>query len=332
MRNDNQVNAAILSRAQGCWLGQLCGDALGSMVEFNSASAIAKLYPHGLHEIGPSPVHGTLAGQITDDSEMALALARTLLQAGCNDEAIAIAYGAWCQSNPFDSGGTISQALEAIKSGSGAAVAARAAASRSSQANGAMMRQSPLAIWGYNMEPAELAACVRADTTLTHPNLACQDASAAYVLAMAAAIRQGLDASATYQYALDWQRQHGQSSEVRTWLEAAASELPPDYINHQGWAAIALQNAFYQLLHAPTLEQGVVDTVMRGGDSDTNAAIAGALLGAVYGVDAIAQQWRDAVLNCQPTPGPRVLHPRPEIYWANDALELAAQLLTAQSR
>ena len=30
-----------------------------------------------------------------------------------------------------------------------------------------------------------------------------------------------------------------------------------------GWILIALQNAFYQLLHAPSLEEGVVDTVMR---------------------------------------------------------------------
>jgi len=54
---------------------------------------------------------------------------------------------------------------------------------------------------------------------------------------------------------------------------------------------LALQNAFYQLLHASSLERGVVDTVRAGGDTDTNAAIAGALLGAVHGRDVIPQQW-----------------------------------------
>jgi ADP-ribosyl-[dinitrogen reductase] hydrolase len=325
--NDDQ-----LRRAQGCLLGQLAGDALGSMVEFKPAAEIARLHPHGLRQIGPSPQWDTIAGQPTDDSEMALALARTLLQHGCDDEAIANAYDQWNRSGRFDCGRTIGRALAGVgarRGGTGAAQAARAAADPTSQGNGAMMRQSPLAIWGYRMEPMQLAACVQADTTLTHPNQACQDASAAYVLAMAAAIREGLDAQATYQYALDWQRQHGKDSNITETLIAAATQLPTEYQHQMGWVRIALQNAFYYLLHEAALEEGVIATVMHGGDTDTNAAIAGALLGAVYGVDAIPSQWREAVLNCQPVAGPGVANPRPRIYWPSDALELAAQLLAA---
>lgn len=97
-----------------------------------------------------------------------------------------------------------------------------------------------------------------------------------------------------------------------------------------GWVLIAWQNALWQLLHAPNLEEGVVDTVGRGGDTDTNAAICGALLGAVYGLESIPRQWREAVLQCRPAAGdPRVRHPRPECYWPVDALELAARLLTS---
>ena len=72
----------------------------------------------------------------------------------------------------------------------------------------------------------------------------------------------------------------------------------------------------------------VENTIMRGGDTDTNAAICGALLGAVYGVEAIPQQWRDAVLNCRPEAGrPGVHRPRPECFWPVDAMELAEKLL-----
>jgi ADP-ribosylglycohydrolase len=56
------LQEGIVSRAQGCLLGQLAGDALGSMVEFQTAAAIRRRYPQGLHVIGPSPVHGTIAG------------------------------------------------------------------------------------------------------------------------------------------------------------------------------------------------------------------------------------------------------------------------------
>ena len=102
----------------------------------------------------------------------------------------------------------------------------------------------------------------------------------------------------------------------------------PDYVHQQGWVLIAFQNALYQLLHAPSLEDGVVDTNMRGGDTDTNAAICGALLGAVCGREAIPAQWLNSLQNCRPEAGhPRVRHPRPECFWPVDVLELAERLL-----
>ncbi len=67
-------------KARGCLIGQFVGDALGSQVEFFSAQRIRYHYPHGLREISASLTWDTLPGQITDDSEMALALARTLIK------------------------------------------------------------------------------------------------------------------------------------------------------------------------------------------------------------------------------------------------------------
>ena len=90
----------------------------------------------------------------------------------------------------------------------------------------------------------------------------------------------------------------------------------------------AFRSALWQLLHATNLEEAVVDTVMRGGDTDTNAAICGAILGAVHGRDAVPDQWVDSLLNCRPAAGqPNVRRPRPECFWPVDALELAERLL-----
>ncbi|MEI7948214.1 MAG: ADP-ribosylglycohydrolase family protein, partial [bacterium] len=84
----------------------------------------------------------------------------------------------------------------------------------------------------------------------------------------------------------------------------------------------------WQLLHAPNVEEGVVDTIMHGGDTDTNAAICGALLGAVYGLDAIPVQWVTSILRCRPKIGTAgVYRPRPECFWPVDALELAERLV-----
>jgi len=102
----------------------------------------------------------------------------------------------------------------------------------------------------------------------------------------------------------------------------------PDYVTHLGLVTVALQNAFFQLRRASP-EDGIVDTVRQGGDTDTNAAIAGSLLGAVHGVLALPLRWRSAVLSCFPVAGaPGVHRPRPPGCWGVDALVIAERLLT----
>lgn len=67
-----------VNRAQVCLLGQLAGDALGSLVEFQSPEEIRRSYPEGVQELTNGGTWNTIAGQPTDDSEMALLLARML--------------------------------------------------------------------------------------------------------------------------------------------------------------------------------------------------------------------------------------------------------------
>jgi ADP-ribosyl-[dinitrogen reductase] hydrolase len=322
----------LQERARGCMMGQLVGDALGSIVEFERARTIRAAYPTGLRGMIPSPVHHTLAGQPTDDSELALALARCLIDRGAFEaEVVAGAYADWYASDPFDCGATTAQALGAMVKArardASLAQAGYAHANAASEANGALMRQSPLAIFGWQHDPDTLDVMVRADTCLTHPNQVCQDASAAFIIALAATMRDGLDGPAASALAHVWSRTHGQSPAV-TQAIAAARTMPPHYEGSQGHVLIALQNAFYQALHAPSFEEGIVDTVMRGGDTDTNAAIAGALLGAIHGIEAIPADWRTTVLGCRPEAGlPEVYTPRPSVYWPTDALDLADRLL-----
>ena len=95
-----------------------------------------------------------------------------------------------------------------------------------------------------------------------------------------------------------------------------------------GWVLIALRNAFHQLASGRSVVEGVSDTVMCGGDTDTNGAIAGALLGSAHGLVGIPAQWRRAVLTCRPTRRAGASQPRPSIYWSDDALDLAEALLT----
>jgi ADP-ribosylglycohydrolase/fructose-1,6-bisphosphatase/inositol monophosphatase family enzyme len=308
------ADAGLLARAQGALLGQLAGDALGSMVEFARADELVRRYPQGLRELAGSAVWHTIAGQPTDDSELALALARTLDRRGFDPAAILAAYREWLASGPFDCGTTTRAGLQ------GHPV-------RDSQANGGLMRVSPLGVFAHAVPPERLAGWARTECAITHVHPVCRDASAAYALAIAHAVRTGDGPRLVWTAAIRHARAFELAAPVLRALEAAEVEPPVDFSTNAGWAILALQNAFYRLLHAPSLEEGLVDTVRAGGDTDTNAAIAGALLGAVHGRDAVPERWRRVLLGCRPLPG--TPQPRPPAYWPVDAWVLAERLLVA---
>jgi ADP-ribosylglycohydrolase len=319
-----------LSRAQGCFLGQLAGDSLGGLVEFRSAASIKSDYPDGLYRLADGGTWGILAGQPTDDSEMAHMLARSIIHIeSYMPQAALDAYLHWYNSPPFDIGNTTSSALRGAKHGKTRqerVEGAKQHANSSSQANGSLMRISPLGIFGA-ASPATAAGWARADSSLTHPHQVCRDACVVFVAAIATAIAEGANARECYEAACDEAKRSSVVEPVADALREAAERPPKDFQTHQGWVPIALQNAFYQLLHAPSLEEGVVQTVMAGGDTDTNAAIAGALLGAVHGREAIPRQWLGSILSCRPLPESGTSHPRPIEFWPVDVLRLAERLL-----
>lgn len=308
----------VLARARGCLLGQLAGDSLGSLVEFRGPEQIRAEYPQGVRTLHDGGHWNTLAGQPTDDSEMALMLARSLTASGRFDaEAVRQRYVHWLNSQPFDAGNTICAGL-------------LGRADHGSQANGSLMRISPLGIFGARFPEEEVAAWAAADARLTHPHPVCVQATQLFALALARAVRTGSEPVALYQDLRQWAKALEVDPALWRTIEASAEQKPKDFMRQQGWVLIAFGNAWWQLLNAPSLEEGVVDTVMCGGDTDTNAAICGALLGAVHGDAAIPAQWKESVLDCRPEAGKAgVMRPRPAEFWPVDALELAEALAGA---
>ena len=310
----------MLSRAQGTLLGQLAGDALGSAVEFCKAADIARNHPAGVTTLEDGGTWDLIAGQPTDDSEMALALGRCLVAHRRFDAAaIGAAYVSWRASRPFDIGGTTAAGIAAIAEG-------RPARS-DSQSNGALMRVSPIGMFAA-ANPAEAARLAAKDARLTHPHPVCLAASAAYAAAIAAGI-SGAGPIAMWTAAHDHAGDGPAADVVRARLIAARTGAPEDFEHQIGWVLTAFQNAFYWLMRGAPLAEAVIATVARGGDTDTNGAICGALLGAAQGRDAIPLQWCNAVLTCRPVHAADIKHSRPQTYWPDDALDLAEALLTA---
>jgi ADP-ribosylglycohydrolase/fructose-1,6-bisphosphatase/inositol monophosphatase family enzyme len=316
-------SAFMLSRAQGALLGQLAGDALGSAVEFQKAEAIRSRHPDGVREITDGGTWNTLAGQPTDDSEMALALARCLVAEGRFDAAaVGRAYVAWEASGPFDIGGTTRAGISAL--------AGRGRPNMGSESNGALMRVSPIGLFAAG-NPELAAQLANEDAALTHPNPVCVAASSAFAAAIAAGIG-GADPATMLSVAVAQAGSGEAAAKVRITILKSMDGLPQRFDGtDQGHVLIALANAFHRLYQRQDLEEALVETVSLGGDTDTNAAIAGALLGACHGREAIPLRWRRAVLSCRAVATRGVHHPRPKEYWPDDAMDLAEALVTGHS-
>jgi ADP-ribosylglycohydrolase len=300
-----KADEAALARAQGCLLGQVIGDSLGSLVEFKAASEIARLFPGGVRALADGGVYHTIAGQPTDDSEMALALARSLLaNRDFVPEKVLEAYREWMQTRPVDIGTTTERGLLGLHT-------------TESESNGSLMRVSPVGVWAAG-NAARAARAAREDSALTHKNPVCVEACAAYAAAIAVGVAGGTR-EAMREAALANCRGRAR--------EAIASAKPPDdYFTHMGWVLVSLQNAFFHLQES-SFEEALVATVSAGGDTDTNAAICGALLGAALGRGAIPARWILPVLACRSTVDAGAPRPRPSAYWPDDILELAEALL-----
>lgn len=313
--------STTLERASGTLWGQATGDALGTTVEFATAAAIAARrpdeWPRELIGQGPFQV---AAGQVTDDTELALCLARSLARLGRYDaDDVAAGYARWRASEPFDCGMATDQAFgRGLGLGPGLAERMRQRASRKTQANGSLMRSSPLGIFGATLPREALAQLAAGDSLLSHPDPVCQAACAIYVTTVADAIATGLAGAELYARALRFAAGSALIAPVRDTLEAAAEALPISDGESQGWVRLALQHAFFHLAHGTDFEAALVQTISLGGDTDTNAAIVGALLGASLGEAAIPLRWREAVRDCLPL--------RPVEYRCTDLAELAIAL------
>lgn len=324
----------VIDAARGALMGAFAGDAAGAVLEFLGRSPTAAEVDGAMTMPGGG-VWRVAPGQITDDSEMAISLARAIVASGGFDlEAIAMAYVRWCASHPFDIGNTTIAALGAASklsaatlqvAGGARVVVAKSAQAHSmgSKANGTLMRCVPLGISGWRTPEAELVARTRADARLTHPNPACGDSTAAYVLAVAHLVAHPGDGEGAWDRAVAWARDHA-DPEVRGWLVDVEAGRRPAYHPMAGFVRIAFCHAFHHLRHGTSWDAGVRETLAGGGDTDTNAAIVGGLLGALGGRASIPAAAAEAVLGCNT----EMARPRPDFLHPRDLDHLAVQLLS----
>ncbi|MGM0600100.1 MAG: ADP-ribosylglycohydrolase family protein [Candidatus Rifleibacteriota bacterium] len=307
----------IMDRAKASILGQVSGDSLGGLVEFMSPLKIKQLYPDGLKLMQNGGTWSTIAGQPTDDSEMALALLNTLIEKKKFDvEAARQAYLNWLDSSPFDCGITVATGLNG-------------APDFGSQANGALMRVCPIGIAGAKIESGQVAEWAIKDAELTHPNPVCLQTNALMAKAIADCIALGTGPEETHNKMYSWAKELKADDKIIEILDLATQSPPEDYIENQDWVLLSFHNALWHLLNTKDPAEAISQTIMQGGDTDTNAAICGCLLGAVHGREKFPKQWEESILSCKPLKdGPGVYRPRPEAFWPVNIFNQVEKLLS----
>ena len=272
----------LADRARGVILGLAVGDALGAAVEWDHPDQIHARYGGPLRDMVASRMWGL--GEWTDDTAMALALAESLAERGVYDEDDVLArYLVWARSGPKDIGTTVSHALARARTPDDARAAAAAyhqASGGRSAGNGSLMRTAPIAVH-YRDDAGAIERMSRLDSSLTHHDELAGDACVMLNLTIAALLTGRRPPQST-------------STVGRVAAEApsmTAEQLLEPVHRQIGFVLTALRVAFWAAMSADSFEGAVVAAANLGGDSDTNAAVTGALAGARFGAAGIPQRW-----------------------------------------
>lgn len=297
------LNAAQIDRACGVLIASAAGDALGAGYEFAPVAAdlVPEMIGGGLGNFAP--------GEWTDDTAQAVAIAEVAasgadLRSQDALDGIAQRFADWYAGDPADVGTQTSAVLSAAgRHPTGASMAAAAAEVHARQGrsagNGSLMRTGPVAL-AHLDDPVALVEAAMAVSGLTHHQEVAREACAVWCLLIRHAVLQG---------------QIGAFDDIRAWVpnpdywERILFEAEfgrPEQFTQNGWAVGALQAAWSAITSSfvevdadaepcTHLQAGLTAAIRIGHDTDTVAAIAGALLGARWGMSAVPAAWRRMV-------------------------------------
>ncbi|HVE87644.1 MAG TPA: ADP-ribosylglycohydrolase family protein [Myxococcales bacterium] len=329
----NQPDPQVVqSRSRGALMGLAVGDALGATNELKRfpAPPFPEMLTGFQTEMKGGGPFQVKPGQVTDETQMACCIAAGIRAIGKYDALdVAKRYLAW-RPHAFDVGEQIGKSLDEMQGGrmyqtAGKMVWLRSA--RQAATNGSLARAAPIGVrFAGDADEEARAQASLDDSALTHFDPRCQMACAALNGAIARAITQVKPLSpddlvdgalsgvavagalfARQDEAQEFARDAQYAAQcVREDFEAARAPDPQLFgpelhlFTMATFVRVSFRLAFWELFHAPSFEAALIDVVNRGGDTDTNGAITGALLGAYHGAEQIPERWWRAVQDAVP--------------------------------
>ncbi len=305
----------LQERYRGALVGVHVGDALGAPYETWGPNKIAEDIKarDGLaffdyenpwkHERGPDRLP---AGRPTDDSDQTADLAYSLITCGglnvvhlreaLRDSVVHHKSRLW-DGTALGAGGTTKKAL------SDDPIKVAEAMNNTIGTNGSLMRCMPLSLFLHGpvrrkemWRPYDITDAM-SEVTHNHPHAkeACREYSYITWLILDGYIK-GTDDLFNIVY-MEGSRQSSVSKRVGLQLrDGLLFPIDPGAWPARGTAEFSLYAAMWCFLCSTSFEDGIEKAIRIGGDTDTYAAIAGGLLGAYYGYEAIPLAWRQTIL------------------------------------
>ena len=329
-KTEDEVNEQMSGddRARGLMVGIAAGNLLGIVQEGQSKRWVAEKYPDGVREI-----EERLGCPDDDDLAQALIVAEAAGRGPLDPDDLGRRFWDWAETNGRGIGNLTGHVLQLYggipprcpgawrpaapgstesprePAGVPSIEASRKAAGGQRAGNGALMRCAPVAV-RWRDDAAALVRNSIVSAVPTHWDRRCGWSCALANLAAAAALRGEtpaaedlLDAGVEgVRAALPELQRYGYEADVprsvREAVRCAAGVEVDDVCaddGSMGFTLLTLRLALIALWRASGFEQGLRSIVEAGGDTDTNGAVAGALLGARFGIDAVPARWRQRI-------------------------------------
>ena len=306
----------MLEKIKSVMIGHAVGDALGVPVEFASREELEDNPVYDMEGYGTYPYP---AGTWSDDTSMSLAALDGLADGNIDFDRIMGNFGKWLFKGAytpagvvFDVGGTCNDAIERYFT-SNVKVTEVGGKDERSNGNGSLMRIHPFVLYLYSKGNLDLEVIHNA-SALTHAHERSKIACGIYAFVLwelmncpsKVSIVKGLNKAKRYYSGRQECGVYHRMLFRRIGLTELHFEDPDtfekakrDEIKSSGYVVDTIEAAIWCLMNTHSYKECVLTAVNLGDDTDTVAAIAGGLAGALYGFESIPEEWRETLIKRQ---------------------------------
>lgn len=292
----------VLDQIKSVMIGHAVGDAIGVPVEFCSREELSTGPVDDMEGFGTYPYP---PGSWSDDTSMSLAALESLAKGDVDLEEIMLNFGKWYYKDEFtptgemfDVGNTCSYAID-NRFANNLPVGKCGLTDEYSNGNGSLMRIHPFVLFTeYGSYIGNWLDIIRSGSALTHAHERSKLGCCIYAFVLHQLLNDPRKESILVglRRAYEEFHNHAEIEHYARLFDGKLDALPCDAINSSGYIVSTLEAALWCVLTTDSYKDCVLKAVNLGDDTDTVAAVAGGLAGALYGYEAIPKEWRDILI------------------------------------